>query len=685
MTPAWVPLLSALLVVVTMAAEGEGDLSRCAEVRTSSLGSELTASCVIRPDCPALSLGGGVTNIELHLDSRLLARSSHAPVAHGNSSSIAVGNSSVTVGNVRKVTAVVANFTQSRAWVTCCIRTSPCELVGGVKVQARPRFDPPRLDRVWPVVRRYGCLRLRWSLSAQQSFMSTSRMTLEARVRPPTLQTSTWTLATIRTCYQGSPWSGWSRPHSGHTLEKAPVGLLDYWVKVPEERKGKTSADVRNVRLFWKPSSQFLSNGRALSYVVSLPAGRGWLCFTPDSSSHSAICDITVVSHDDRALLVQWQNCSTSRWGRTASDVTDYVVEWWPMFKTNSSLLLFEVANRNQSSVLLTGFFEPYQPYKVSVYPRFKYAIGHPKTATAYSRQKAPSLVPDLKVKFSWGSYVELTWEELPLQERNGIITGYQLFYWDNPEHITVVTHSADNRRVLLRGLSKVTSYRVLLAASTDGGTNNGSVIIFKTLATDASDVGVVVALFFIGLSLVTFITFVAFIFSYQECVRVRLCPMIPDPAHSSVKILTSDMLQELSWEWPGNADPPVVHLSHLSLMEVSEKKMIQQWSDPEDTSDLGDSLCGSPVTPNFPVTPCGSVSYATIICSCPYAGQPANPPPAYLRSESTQPLLESESYHNMATHDDDDVGTGEGVGSDVGSWAEFPMLQALALADAPE
>jgi len=118
----------------------EGDLSRCVEVRTSSrlvvLGSELTASCVVRPDCPALSLGGGITNIELHLGSRLLARSSHAPVAHGDSSSITVGNSSVTVGNVRNVTAVVANFTERRAWVTCCVRTSPCQEVGGVEVQA---------------------------------------------------------------------------------------------------------------------------------------------------------------------------------------------------------------------------------------------------------------------------------------------------------------------------------------------------------------------------------------------------------------------------------------------------------------------------------------------------------------------------------------------------------------------
>lgn len=172
-------------------------------------------------------------------------------------------------------------------------------------------------------------------------------------------------------------------------------------------------------------------------------------------------------------------------------------------------------------------------------------------------------------------------------------------------------------------------------------------------------------------------------------CVRVRLSVFVCVPVRARH--------QELSWKWPPNADPPVVHLSHLSLKEVSEKKMIQEWSDPEDTSDLGESLCGSPVTPNFPVTPCGSESYATVICSCPYTGQPA-----YLRSESTQPLLESPSYQNMATGvNDDDVvaqellffgqangtveGEREGAGSDAGSWAEFPMLQGLVLTDVPE
>ncbi|CAL8249081.1 unnamed protein product [Lota lota] len=811
-----------------------GELAQCVEVQTSSrvvpLGSEVTASCVVRPDCPLL--GGGITNIELHLNQRLLARSS-LPVTHGNWS--------VTDSNIRNVTAVV-NFNQSSAFLTCCVQTSPCQVVGGVKVRAgfapvapgslgcltnlttpstmtcswepgpqdpllptnytlytrlsesggrhsylapagvqrvvlprkdfilyeemmvwvtasndlgeatsdhitveplrSTRLDAPRVEFVQAGAGRYGCLQLKWSLSAGQHFISLSKMTLEARVRAS--QTPTWTLATvspvalvqykpvevcdllhgtryqvqIRACYQGSPWSSWSLPQTGITLEKAPVGRLDYWMKVQEDEKDKHPA-YHTVHLFWKPSSGFRSNGRVSSYRVTMVDGGRQVCSTAGSScdlylprrvrrvflwalnsagkssptkvpllplqARSAISNITVVSQGERSLLVQWK--TSAGLGHIGSGLNDFVVEWRPLLKTNSSLLLFELANRNQSSLLLTGCFEPYQPYQVSVYPRFRDAIGLPKTAMAYSRQKAPSSAPDLKVRSMWQPYVELTWDELPLQERNGIIRSYQLSYWDDPKHINVVTCDAGNPRVLLKGLSMLTSYSFLLTVSTDGGNRNGSVITFRTSAEEMVRIHLA-AQGFTGKegSLRLVLT---------RCVlcrvKVKLCPMIPDPAHSSIKSWSFDTLQELSWVWED--EPPAVHLSHLSLMGMSEK-VIQRWSSQEDTSDLGDSICSSPLTPTFPETPCGSVSYATVICSCPYAGQRANQAPAYLRSESTQPLLESENYQNMAP--DDEViarepfffggadGSGEGAGSDAG-WEEFPMLRALALGDAPE
>lgn len=44
---------------------------------------------------------------------------------------------------------------------------------------------------------------------------------------------------------------------------------------------------------------------------------------------------------------------------------------------------------------------------------------------------KAPSVVPELKIKQNWNSDIEISWEEIPLEQRNGFIKGYKVFYWE--------------------------------------------------------------------------------------------------------------------------------------------------------------------------------------------------------------------------------------------------------------
>lgn len=54
-------------------------------------------------------------------------------------------------------------------------------------------------------------------------------------------------------------------------------------------------------------------------------------------------------------------------------------------------MLLFGMLNVLTFSYFLThliGSFEPYKPYVISVYPRFKGAIGLPQTVNAYLKQK---------------------------------------------------------------------------------------------------------------------------------------------------------------------------------------------------------------------------------------------------------------------------------------------------------
>lgn len=40
-------------------------------------------------------------------------------------------------------------------------------------------------------------------------------------------------------------------------------------------------------------------------------------------------------------------------------------------------------------------------------------------------------MVPKLQIKKTWKSHVELTWDEIPLDQRNGFIQSYKVYYWN--------------------------------------------------------------------------------------------------------------------------------------------------------------------------------------------------------------------------------------------------------------
>ncbi|KAM4600509.1 granulocyte colony-stimulating factor receptor [Polymixia lowei] len=839
MPSTWVSAIAVLLAFVN-GVRNQHEALPCTAVQTSSsvvaLGSPVTATCVVREDCPQFK--GQAVGIQWRLGNRVLP-----------SSRAANGSSWVS-------TVVIPSFSDTRAYLTCHVRTSPAsyfwQVAGGVVIRAgnlppvpqnltcqtnlttpntlccrwdpgqeesqlltkytlhtvirdldenhtyevpagvhhytiprtdfvlfsemeisvkafnelgetfsetntvepirSAKFDPPKILKVQTEPKRYGCLSLSWSLSAHQAWIAVTGLKLEVRLQttessdgseqpiPVTrvmpnrpvevcrLLHGTEYRAQIKVRYQQSPWSEWSAGHSGVTLERAPTGPLDSWMKVSGEQTQKHFS----VHLFWKPSKQFRANSKNVSYTVSvqrLPGDKGQVCSTPghdcafrlpkgakkvflravnaagrsnptevpvlQRKARSVLSDVMVRPYNDSSLLVRWTSLASP-------GITGYVVERRPSLKEDPSLILFDLAHRNQSSLLITGTFEPYKPYEISVYPKFKDGIGLPLTVTAYSRQKAPAMVPKIRVKETWHSYIELTWDEIPIGLRNGIVQSYKVFYWDTEEHIKVVTADLERRRVLLKDLNTVSLYKAFMMVSTYGGSLNGSMVNLKTEPMDAVAVVMIVIPCCVGLLLLIIIT-VLTCFSHHKRLKVCFCPMIPDPANSSIKRWTSDTNQDIPPVWE-TQEPNPVYLSHLSLMDLSRKHNKggdETWShnSTEATSDLGESICSSPLTPGCSGTHSESGSYATVIFSSPYTSQQAKRPHAYLRSESTQPLLEAEepftpkSYQNMPSDDRmpreqfffgqfQDGGPGENADSGT-LWDDFPLLQTLAINDA--
>ncbi|XP_041845048.1 granulocyte colony-stimulating factor receptor [Melanotaenia boesemani] len=616
------------------------------------------------------------------------------------------------------------------------------------------KLEQPNIVQV--VTDTVGCLNLSWSLSQQQNWMRHNDLNLEVRLkttgssqrsnqiivmksvkggdRVPSVPVTQCRLlhgtrysAQIRVRYKESPWSKWSSSHSGVTLEQVPTGRLDTWMKV----SGDTTSAQLNIQLFWKPSKQFHANSLNVSYTISVQTLHGTerkICSTSEnyctfklpekvkkvclyavngagksnanevriyqSKVQTGIIDVTAVPNDDKSFLVQWKRVITS-------GLTGYVVEWLPLLKTGPSHIQFEKADKKQSSLIITGNFEPYKPFGISVYPRFKDGIGLPQTVNAYVRQKAPSEVPRMLIKKTWNSHIEITWGEIPLEQRNGIIQNYKVFYGVENGPVDVISANPEERKVILTNLKTASMYEAFMMVSTSGGSLNGSTIRFEVQPFDGVAIVIIVITCGVGLSLLIIVT-VMICFSKPKSSRLqgRFWPVVPDPANSSIKRWASESTQYTHPSWD-NEEPNPIYLSHLSFLDLTTKLSKEEddlWlNSSENTSDLGESICGSPFIPGYTGSNSDSVPYATVIFSGPYSSPPPMESHVYLRSESTQPLLASEEsfspkcYQNMAANEmhieqcffgPNNENVPERGEDRISIWDDFPFLQALAIND---
>ncbi|KAF6714996.1 Granulocyte colony-stimulating factor receptor [Oryzias melastigma] len=607
------------------------------------------------------------------------------------------------------------------------------------------KLDPPKIVSI-TVSKKPGCLRLNWMLT-HQSWIHAGNLNLEVLLQ--TADSRHWTIKQIicrdrRTCkilslcsllhgtqywlqirvrYKQGPWSEWSSSQSGVTLESAPTGRLESWAKVSWYRK----PTHLNISLFWKPSKQFHANGQNISYSISRfqRAGQGILCKTIwkyctfqlsarvkkvyltavnragkspltgiyiyPPQDRTTIQDVTAVTVDHQSFLVQWTHLAST-------DLTGFVVEWRPMLKENLSHVYFEKVDKNQTNLILAGNFEPYKPYHISVYPRYKRGIGLPRTVKAYLRQKAPSMVPVIKIKNVWMSSVDLMWEQIPLDQQNGFIQHYKIFYWGEKEAVKVETADSKTTEMSLKNLKPGSLYKAFMMVRTFGGSLNGSTIHFKTETFDMVDIVGMITGSGVGVSLIIIMAFLTLSFKGKR-IESRLWPDVPDPANSSIKRWPSESPQ-CAHVARYNDEPNPIHLSHLSFLDLTTKLCKEEddlwFNSAEDTSDLGESICGSPFILEYTASNSSSVPYATVIASVPCNSPTPEEPPTYLRSESTQPLLEREEsfsplcYQNVASgvkpeqcfFGEDQDYIPESEEDPAFAWDDFPFLRALSAYD---
>nr|XP_033787010.1 interleukin-6 receptor subunit beta isoform X2 [Geotrypetes seraphini]XP_033787019.1 interleukin-6 receptor subunit beta isoform X2 [Geotrypetes seraphini] len=479
-------------------------------------------------------------------------------------------------------------------------------------------------------------------------------------------------------------WSDWSKEKSAVTLETKPIKGPDLWRKIDD-----FSQRDRQVLLKWKKLEHWNANGLIKGYTVTIKKKRQpFLMINTTETSYTVNLTkdaymvtvkaynkagvspesmLTIPAKDfkelpgvtnittfvkDKQLWVEWT-------APNVSDIERYIIEWHT--KSNSTTEWQQESSSSQCT-FLQGNIIPMKRYMISIYPLYKDGHGRGQSIEAYLKQGNPTIGPSIITKKVGKNEVLLTWNQIPVDDQNGFIRNYTIFYKPNNGNESSVTVDETCREYTLSSLSGNTQYLVRMKAYTDSGGTNGPDFTFTTLKFANGEIEIIVIPACLAF-LFTTVLGVLVCFYKPDIFKKYIWPNVPDPSKSNIAQWSP---QTPTRNFNSKNQPyPECNFPDVSVVEITaDKRSFSEQNDikPLDplkkekstseghSSGIGGSSCMS--SPRQSVsdsdesesaqTTSSTVQYSTVVLS----GYRDQQPPAaqtFTRSESTQPLLDSE------------------------------------------
>uniref|UniRef100_A0A3B3TS65 Interleukin 6 signal transducer n=1 Tax=Poecilia latipinna TaxID=48699 RepID=A0A3B3TS65_9TELE len=342
-------------------------------------------------------------------------------------------------------------------------------------------------------------------------------------------------------------------------------------------------------------------------------------------------------------MFVEWK-----RPNNTA--VSEYVVEWARHGKTD-----WQRENKTTTRTAIKGSLEKFVRYNVSVYVIQSGRVWKLVHKEAYLEQGAPEQGPTINKSYPAYDNAHLVWDEIPLDKRRGFITNYNISYRKENEAPKSIRVAANNTSYTLTELLGNTKYEVWISASTVAGSKTPGTI-------EGIVVGVSLGfLFFVLMALLL-------CFLKKDVLKENFWPQIPNPGESTIGNWSPD--------YPPKEETPKENcVSGVSVLDVGvcevklgfeeDKTSLSlkkgKYLSEEHSSGIGGSSCmssprqsvsDSDEGPDLADSTASTVQYSSVVASSGYKGQTPSSHSQhsiFSRSESTQPLLDSEEHPDVS------------------------------------
>ncbi|XP_054665544.1 interleukin-6 receptor subunit beta isoform X2 [Grus americana] len=348
-------------------------------------------------------------------------------------------------------------------------------------------------------------------------------------------------------------------------------------------------------------------------------------------------------------------------WTAPNSYVLKYVIEW--CLVSNSSDCITEWQNEpgNVQGTYLKGDIKPFKCYLITVYPLYADGQGSGQSVKAYLQQDRPSKGPTVQTKKVGKAEAVLTWNHLTVDEQNGFIRSYTIFYKTVDGNETAVTVDPSKTEYTLSSLTSDTLYTVRMMAYTDEGGRSGPDFTFTTQKFGKGEIEAIVVPVCLAFLLIVLLG-VLFCFNKRDLIKKHIWPIVPDPSKSNIAQWSPQVPAKHNFSSKDQMYPEG-SFTDVSVVEIEaddKKSFSEQDLKPFDllkkekstseghSSGIGGSSCMSSPRQSVSDSDEGettqntssTVQYSTVVLNG-YRDQ--TPVQVFSRSESTQPLLDSE------------------------------------------
>ncbi|XP_030913679.1 interleukin-6 receptor subunit beta [Geospiza fortis] len=268
---------------------------------------------------------------------------------------------------------------------------------------------------------------------------------------------------------------------------------------------------------------------------------------------------------------------------------------------------------------------------------------------------------PTVQTKKVGKAEAVLTWNHLTVEEQNGFIRNYTILYKTIDGNETVVTVDPSKTEYTLSSLTSDTLYTVRMMASTDNGSRTGPDFTFTTQKFGKGEIEAIVVPVCLAFLLIVLLG-VLFCFNKRDLIKKHIWPIVPDPSKSNIaqwspQVPAKHNISSKDQMYPEGSftDVSVVEIEADDKKSFSEQDLKpfdllkkEKSTSEGHSSGIGGSSCMSSPRQSVSDSDEGettqntssTVQYSTVVLNG-YRDQ--TPVQVFSRSESTQPLLDSE------------------------------------------